>query len=179
MNIGFDLDGIFVDKPPFMPKWLIEKLYKGGNRATLHYRIPGTFEQYIRKISHLSFLRPAIQSNIALLSQIAENNRNKLYLISSRFNFLKDATVHIEKKYNFSLIFKEMFFNKDNEQPHLFKNRLIKELKIDRFVDDDFSLLIYLAEENPQTIFYWLNNKEQKPIAKNLFAITNLLSIMN
>ena len=28
MNIGFDLDKVFIDTPPFIPKTVIEKLYK-------------------------------------------------------------------------------------------------------------------------------------------------------
>ncbi|HEX8965007.1 MAG TPA: hypothetical protein VF820_01075 [Patescibacteria group bacterium] len=178
MNLGFDLDGIFVDKPPFMPKWLIEKLYKAKDTTVLEYRIPGNFEQKIRKISHISILRPAIKNNIVLLAELAKNKNNNLFLVSSRFNFLRNATEHIEEKYNFSTIFKKMVFNAKNEQPHIFKNRLIKELHIDRFVDDDLSLLFFLAKENPQTKFYWLNNKETKSLSQNLFAITNLLSII-
>lgn len=178
MHIGFDLDGIFVDKPPFMPKWLIEKLYKGKDNAILEYRIPGEFEQTIRRFSHFPLFRPAIQKNIILLRKIAENKKNDLFIISSRFNFLKDVTVHIEKEYEFPKIFKKMFFNDANEQPHVFKNRLIRELKIDRFVDDDLSLLKFLSRENPHIKFYWLNNKENEFLANNLLAITELTSIM-
>lgn len=179
MNIGFDLDGIFVDKPPFMPKWLIEKLYKEKDDKILQYRIPGKLEQQIRKISHFPIFRPAITGNISKLIQIANNNRHALFLISSRFGFLKDATLHIEKKYSFPSIFKIISFNYENGQPHVFKNRLIKKLNINKYVDDDLSLLKFLAKENPQVIFYWLNAKKNEQLENNLLAITDLLTIIN
>ena len=67
-----------------------------------------------------------------------------------------------------------MLFNFEDQQPHLFKNAQIKKMKIDQYFDDDLPLLEFLADKNPKVKLFWLNNKQNKPMNKNLFAIKNL-----
>jgi hypothetical protein len=179
MNIGFDLDKVFIDTPPFIPKSFIDKLYKKRDNGVLLYRIPGPAEQIVRSITHLSIFRPPIKKNLDFL-RVFPKDKNKLYLISSRFKFLQSQTNRIIKKYNFPNIFDEMYFNFANEQPHLFKNRVIKNLKLDYYIDDDLSLLNYVARDNYRTKFFWLTNQSGKttPLS-NIHAIAKLPEIFN
>ncbi|OGH19075.1 MAG: hypothetical protein A3F31_01105 [Candidatus Levybacteria bacterium RIFCSPHIGHO2_12_FULL_38_12] len=177
MNIGFDLDGIFIDKPPFVPKVIIERLYKKKNGA-IKYRIPGRFEQIVRKISHAKLFRPAIKQNIKYLHKIHKFNSHRCYLISGRFGFIQKQTDHILNAYKISNVFYKRCVNLQSKQPHLFKNEMLKKLKIKKFVDDDLDLLIFLSKKNPSITFYWLNEKENKKLSKNLFAIKNLQNIL-
>jgi len=71
-------------------------------------------------------------------------------------------------------IFNDMLFNFTDQQPHIFKDRVIKKMKIDRYVDDDLPLLEFLADKNRKIKFFWLNKKHAKPLGKNLSAIKNL-----
>lgn len=174
MNIGFDLDKIFIDFPPLVPDKLINSLYKNKSNGTLSYRIPSKPEQIFRLITHHPILRPPITENIEFIKAVTQKSKDKHYLISSRFHFLKGKTEEIIKKYQFNKIFDEMFFNFENKQPHLFKNGVINKLKINRYVDDDIFLIKFLALNNPKTIFYWLNNNEKGKLRKNLVAITSL-----
>lgn len=174
MNIGFDLDKIFIDYPPLVPDALINRLYKQESNGVLSYRMPSKAEKMLRILTHYPFLRPPIISNIQFVEHLAKNKKQKLYLISSRFSFLKDRTENIIKKYNFEKIFDEMFFNFEDQQPHIFKNEITKKLNIDLYVDDDLQLLEYLSMKNPRVKFFWLNNKENKTLERNLFAIKNL-----
>jgi len=174
MNIGFDLDKIFIDYPPLIPEALINRLYKQEYNGILLYRFPSKPEQIIRVISHHPFLRPPILENIEFVKKLAKNKKNKYYLVSSRFSFLKYRTELIVKKYNLEKIFDAMIFNFNDKQPHLFKNEAIKELKVDRYVDDDLPLLEFIAKDNKSTKFFWLNKNQSKQLYKNLFAIKNL-----
>jgi len=178
MNIGFDLDKIFINYPPFVPTELINRLYKQEYNGILLYRFPSKPEQLIRILSHHPFLRPPIVKNIEFIKKLEKNKNNKHYLISSRFSFLKERTELIVKKYSLDKIFDTMIFNFNNKQPHLFKNQVIKELKIDRYVDDDLPLLEFASKNNQNTKFFWLNNKQSKPLRKNLFAIKNLSEML-
>lgn len=178
MNIGFDLDKIFINTPPFVPNWLIDKLYKQKDNGELLYRIPGKFEQRIRKISHVSLLRPPIPQNLKELESIAQNKKYSAFLISSRFGFLRKNTEKIVSKYKLDKYFKRMYFNLDNSQPHMFKNNVIQKEDITLYVDDDLSLLRYLAKENPNRRFFWLNSKKNGKLRENLFAITKIKNIL-
>ncbi|MDO8620950.1 MAG: hypothetical protein Q7R31_01580 [Candidatus Levybacteria bacterium] len=174
MNIGFDLDKIFIDYPPFVPDGLIDRLYKKRANGELSYRIPSRVEQIIRLISHYSLFRPSIKKNIEIIKKLHRKNTNKYYLISGRFGFLKNRTDEVIKKYKFDKIFNGLYFNFANNQPHLFKQKIIIKLKINLYVDDDLQLLQYLSVKNPKVKFFWLNNKESRELEDNLFAIKDL-----
>lgn len=177
MKIGFDLDKIFIDTPPLIPDSLIEKLYRKKRNGVLMYRIPSKKEQFIRKISHYPLLRPPIKHNLDFLRKITDKN-NDLYLVSSRFKFLENSTKQIIEKYKLNNFFRELFFNYQNKQPHIFKNEVIKKLTLDKFVDDDLYLLKYIASKNNYTKLYWLNKKQNKKISNNIQAITNLSGLL-
>ncbi len=171
MNIGFDLDGIFVDHPPLVPKSIIEWLYKKKGNG-LSYRFPGKLEQKIRILSHIPILRPPIRNNLKSLRKADMNN---LFLVSSRFSFLKEMTFEWDKKNNIFSYFKKVYFNDEDKQPHLFKDEIIKREKITEFVDDDLDLLFYLARQNPNVCFFWLSTTRAKiPLPPNIKSIRSL-----
>lgn len=174
MNIGFDLDKVFIDYPPFIPSSIIDRLYKKKRKKKLIYRIPNKVEQLLRHATHLPPFRPAIKENLLALNSHSKKNKHNLFLISSRFSFLKGKTSKIVEKHKFEKIFKRMFFNYENQQPHVFKSKTIKKLKIKKYIDDDLELLEYLVENNKETTFYWLNKKIDKKLKNNLIAITDI-----
>lgn len=174
MNVGFDLDKIFINFPPLVPSKVIDWLYKGKSNGSLKYRIPGKAEQIIRIFSHYPLFRPPITQNLNYVKSLALANKNKYYLISSRFSFLERRTSAIIKRYRLDKIFNGMYFNYSNSQPHEFKDEIIKKLDLDMYADDDLQLLEYLINKNQKTKFFWLNEKVSRPLEKNLFAIKNI-----
>lgn len=178
MNIGFDLDKIFIDYPPFIPDTLINRLYKKKSDRKLLYRIPNKPEQFLRKVSHWRFFRPMIKRNIAILNSLPKE-QHKLYLISSRFGFLEKMTQKLMRRQGFDKIFDGMYFNFSNKQPHIFKSEVIKRLNIDMYIDDDLPLLNFVAKQNKTTRFYWLNQQRQTgSLTRNIIAISNLTDIL-
>ncbi len=178
MNLGFDFDKIFINYPPFIPGALIDRLYKNKTNGMLSYRIPSKLEQRFRLITHYPIFRPAILENIQFIKNVSKQNSHKYYLISSRFSFLKDTTNTLIKKYQLDDIFHTMHFNFENRQPHVFKEDIIKKLNVHRYVDDDLALLKFLLSKNKKTIFFWLNNKREEKLGKNLFAVTKLSDML-
>jgi hypothetical protein len=176
MNIGFDLDGVFIDKPPFVPKIIIEGLYRKHANSILVYRYPSHIEQFIRKVSHHQLFRPRIEKNLAFLRKHTHKSY-QWYLISSRFSFLRKETGKIIKAYGLREYFTKMIFNFDDYQPHIFKDTIIKKRNIHMYVDDDLPLLEFLVKRNPKTIFFWLNKSKKRKLENNLFSITALDSI--
>lgn len=152
--IGFDLDGIFIDRPFFIPKKLIERLYRDHCQQKLIYRIPSSFEQKIRRITHLPFVRPPIGKNCGLIKKLKKEGKYDFYLISGRFGFLEDLTYAWLEKYQLKDVFAKIYFSKGLEQPHLFKERILKKLTISIFIDDDYDCLAYLAKRIPKIRFY-------------------------
>ena len=97
MKIGFDLDKVFIDTPPFIPNAVITRLYVKKVQAGIpEYRIPSRREQFIRRVSHHPIFRPAIKKNMNFLHELAKKDHH-LYLISSRYGFLRKATENLVK----------------------------------------------------------------------------------
>lgn len=178
MRIGFDLDRIFISTPPGVPDVIIERLYRKKTNGTLAYRMPSEKEQMVRIFSHKPLFRPAIKKNIAFLKMIA-NKEDELFIISSRFGFLKPATELIIKQHHLHKFFSELHFNYENRQPHIFKHEVIKNLQLDKYVDDDLYLLKYIASRNNKTKLFWFNAKHNKKISNNITAITHLEDMLN
>lgn len=183
MTIGFDLDRIFINTPPLIPGKVISKFYKKKDNGELVYRIPSRPEQIFRRVTHFPLFRPPIEENLAVLHKLAKK-QNKLYLISSRYKFLEDVTEQLVKKYQLDTIFDKLYFNYENKQPHEFKNEVLKKLKLDMYIDDDLSLLQYVAKDNPKTKFYWLETDEKesalahhKTLRKNVIPVSRLANI--
>ncbi len=180
MNIGFDLDKIFINYPPLIPDRFIDYLYKQKvTKYELLYRIPSRPEQYIRILSHYPIFRPAISKNVSVVKNETLKKNHTYLLISSRFSFLEKRTAAILRKYGLDQVFEGMYFNTNNQQPHMFKNELMQKLHIDRYVDDDLPLLTYLARLNKKTRFYWLNKNEERKLQPNLYAIKKLAQIFS
>jgi hypothetical protein len=178
MNIGFDFDKIFINFPPLIPEKIIDLFYKERTNSELKYRIPTKLEQIVRINSHHPIFRSPIYENINFVKNLSQTGKDKYYIISSRFNFLKKRTDDFIKLHHFDKIFNSMHFNYGNKQPHQFKDEILKKLNLDMYVDDDLQLLEYLTDKNPKTNFFWLNKKIRKPLKKNLFAIKHLAEML-
>ncbi|HVZ59104.1 MAG TPA: hypothetical protein VG935_05115 [Patescibacteria group bacterium] len=174
MKIGFDLDKIFVDYPPLIPDGLIDRLYRKKANGELLYRMPSRPEQLLRQMSHHPLLRPPIKKNISFLKSLAKDH-HRLYLISSRFGFLEEQTSRLMKNLGLDRLFEGVYFNFTNEQPHIFKEKILASLHLDCYVDDDLYLLKYIAKNNPRTNFFWLcNQKDKSHLPTNIQAISDL-----
>jgi len=178
MNIGFDLDKVFINYPPLISANIIDSLYRKKSSQDLTYRIPGKMEQSIRVLSHHPIFRPPIKENMFLLRRITQDKKNNYYLISSRFSFLKKRTDSLVKNFKLNNYFSSLHFNYKDQQPHIFKDKKIKELKINIYIDDDLNLLKYLSSKNKNVKFYWLNPKKAEKISSNLYAITSIDKIL-
>lgn len=174
MNIGFDLDKIFIHSP-YSSNKIIDRLYKHKTKDDLRYRIPSSkTEQLLRLATHAQMLRKPIKENLLFIENLEKNNKDTYYLITGRFDFLEKKTEVFIKKHNFDKIFDGMYFNYQNEQPHHFKNKVIQQLHLAKYVDDDLDLLKYLAKKNSKIMFFWFNKKQNGKLLDNLIGITKL-----
>lgn len=187
MKIGFDLDKVLINYPPLIPGKLIDWLYKHDPQEILSlespnkelsYHIPKSrLEIFLRKLSHLQFLRSPIQQNVTFLKNLNQSS-HQIYLISSRYKFLEEITYKLLKKYDLFSPFKKIYLNLENQQPHIYKEKIIKELGLNIYIDDDLDLLQHVQKTCPQTAFYWYNPANEKVVnLGNIHSITSLEEI--
>jgi len=163
-----------VNKPPLVPKKWLEYLFRGKRKNGFHYRYPKTeLEIWLRKLSHFYLFRPPIKKNIEIAKEFKKQGY-KLYLISSRYSFLEKETAVWLKKRELNNLFEKVFLNLDNEQPHVFKEKTIRQLDLDYYFDDDRDMVAFLQLKFKDKIF-WVKQGETITMndkKKILFSLT-------
>lgn len=161
-RVGFDLDGVILYNPariirPFIAtfKRLVLKKKK------IKFYVPqGRQEQQLFRLFHKSsiFIAPGLND----VRHLVNENKIEAYLITARFDFLKADTQAWLSRIKADTIFKNWYWNANNEQPHLFKTRKCQELKLDVFIEDNWDIVNYSAslrqKKQLKTTLYWIYN---------------------
>lgn len=162
IRIGFDLDGVVIDKPFFVPQILLERLVRKKTDHQLLYRYPqSSIERQIRIASHHPVLRPPITKNINLIKELFRSKKYILFVVSSRYSFLEKRTKEWFRYYKMKKFFKEIYINLDDEQSHLYKEKMVKKLKLNVFIDDDKPLLKYLKSKINNVEFVYVSDQHE------------------
>lgn len=178
-KIALDLDGILIGLPPLVPKGVIDFFYKDQSKKELTYRFPCFWEQKIRQLSHLPGVRPAIKKNCCLIKSLSKSKKYRFYIISSRFSFLEGLTYKWLEKYSLRSCFSAIYLNTRNLQPHIFKEKMLEVIPVEKFIDDDLDTLLYLASKFKKIRFYWYTEtKNKRSNTSNITVINNLGTIL-
>ncbi len=181
--IAIDLDGIFVGKPPIIPANFVNSLYRKTHEKKLVYKSPNSkLQKTIRQLSHTRFLRPIIKNNTAWLIKKLSKDKFTIVILSGRYSFLESQTKKLLKRNGLPISKDFLLINLGDQQPHFFKEQVIKKMKIRYMVDDDIYMLRYLAIKIPETTFIWYSNSpyfhthklKQADMPANLIKIRRL-----
>lgn len=157
LRVGFDLDGVLVYNPARiarLPVTIIKKLFLPSREKT--FFIPTTdLQKFIFRLFHLSsiFIAPGLST----IKQLAQDNDIELYIITARFDFLKDDFFAWLKRMGIRPVLKKAYYNKDNQQPHIYKEKLVKKLELDYFVEDNFDIVDHLTKTTKAKVL-WIYN---------------------
>lgn len=163
LKVGFDLDGVILYNPARIIRPLVSLLKKKKlvKRKQLQFFVPQTqWQQLMWCWFHKSsiFLAPGLDD----IRQLVEQNKIEAFIITARFAHLKNDFLKWQEKMKASEIFTACYLNEKDEQPHLFKERMIKQLKLDYFVEDNADIVDYLAgkmaRDNLSTKIFWVYN---------------------
>ncbi len=160
VKIGFDLDGVLLDNPSRVFRSLISRSKKAHlfPRKELEFYHPNSsFEQLLWSLVHKSSYKLA-DGFTDLENLVLKHQNLEIYVVSARFACLKNDTARWKKIINRNNIFKAIYFNEHDEQPHFFKKRMIKELSLNYFIEDNWDVALYLSKNQTKTQIWWLSN---------------------
>ena len=89
---------------------------------------------------------------------MADKKQIEPYIITARFDFLKDDFHTWIRRGKIDKYFKAWYHNAKNEQPHLFKERMIRELDLDVFIEDNLDIVNHLHKMFPKKEIIWVYN---------------------
>lgn len=157
LRVGFDLDGVILYNPARVVRpiiSLVKRLFLTRRKLTFYYpRSP--FEKWMWKLFHLSSIY--ISSGMDDIKKLVKEKKIKAYIVTARYGFLGDDFKEWVKKNEIDLVFDGVYYNKDDEQPHLFKERMIKKLNLDVYVEDNYDVVKYLSLKKISKIM-WIYN---------------------
>lgn len=172
LKVGFDLDGVILNNPLRILRFIAKKLkiikpllFKQKKEP---FFIPKTsLEKLFWRLLHFSSYK--VNPAFFEIKKMVKNKKIKAYLITARFNFLKSDFQYWVKKINRDKIFTLCLMNENNEQPDIFKNKMIQKLKLDYFVEDNYDIVKKLNNnKNIKTKILWITNFFDKKIPYRL-----------
>ncbi len=166
-NIGFDLDGVILYNPARIVRPIIVFVKKYFLKRDINkfYYPKNKTEQMIWNILHKSSVWPA--PGIEGLLRLLKEKKIKAYIISARYESLKTDFDAWMKKIDPDHVFMDYFYNNQNEQPHLYKERMIRKLNLDIFVEDNWDIVAHINSKfkirspgkgNPKFKIFWIYN---------------------
>lgn len=169
IRVGFDLDGVLLYNPIriYRPAVAYVKRHILKRKKTRFFVPTSPFQQWLFTQMHkTSFL---IAPGFERIKQLADAGVIEPYLVTARFAFLKPDLDHWLKKMNAETVFKACYYNVDNEQPHLFKARMIQKLGLEMFVEDNWDIVErvnrVVRAERPEFMCWWVSNIMDSGIA--------------
>lgn len=169
LKVGFDLDGVLLYNPARIIRPIISLLKKKKlliNRQQLVFYVPKPgLGQFLWELLHKSSVWVA--PGFPEIEELKKAKKIEPYLITGRFGHLQENYNKWRKKMKADKIFVRSFMNASDEQPHIFKERMIKELKLDFFIEDNWDIVQYLDQQ--------FNQSKTKKNSVTIIWLTNIL----
>lgn len=157
LKVGFDFDGVIVYNPFRVarhPITLFKRLVLKQRKTK--FTIPRTpLQKWLWAILHESSIIPA--QGLPLARQLIEDDAIEAYLISGRFSYLEKSLLVWLERNQVRHLFRSIHVNRADEQPHLFKERMLKDLHLDVFIEDNLDIVEHLTKRG-KTQIYWIYN---------------------
>lgn len=157
IKVGFDFDGVIAYNPFRIIRAPIAYVKENvfGQKKLSFYYPTSKLQQIFWKIIHESSIFPA--KGIFLLRKLVEERNIEAHIITARYSFLdKQLYAWLERK-NIRNLFKSINLNKKDEQPHLFKEKIVRERDLDIFIEDNLDIVKHLHGRGKAKI-YWIYN---------------------
>lgn len=157
IKVGLDFDGVIAYNPfrvVRFPLAYFKKNILGIKKLTFWYP-EKNWQQIFWKILHESSVFPAKGTD--LLRDLVKGGKIEAHLISARYSFLDENLLHWLANHKLDSLFTTININKENEQPHLFKEKMVKKQDVDIYIEDNLDIVRHLHGKGKAKI-YWIYN---------------------
>ena len=184
LSIGFDLDGVLLYNPARIVRPIISFIKNIFiKKKGLSFYSPHTFwEKQLWRLFHKSsiFIAPGLDD----IKKLIRTKKIKAYIITARYSYLKNDLKKWLKKMKINQSFSGIYYNQKDEQPHLFKEKMIRKLKLDLYIEDNWDIVKYLESKvkSQKLKVFWIfnlldrniNYKYKFPSLKNVIKYLTL-----
>jgi hypothetical protein len=158
IKVGVDFDGVLAYNPFRViraPVAFVKKNVLGQYRTK--FWIPKTStEKAIWKILHESSVFPGKGMNV--FRQMIDSGEIEAHLVTARYSFLQNQLFSWLRRHDLERYFTSITLNERDEQPHIYKARVVKEKGFDYFIEDNLDVVEHLQRQTPETKTLWVYN---------------------
>lgn len=164
LRVGFDLDGVLLYNPLRIARPLITayKRFTAPKKEKVFHIPHGVIEKTIWKLAHaFSLFTP---SGFERIEPLVKSGVIEAYLVTARYDFLKPELDSFVASHHGERFFTKIIMNGKNEQPHTYKERVIRELGLDLYIEDNWNIVEHLAARQLPTQIWWMYNLADRSI---------------
>lgn len=157
LRVGLDFDGVVAYNPIRIIRPMVAFVKRDllGMKKLKFFYPKNAFERYLWTFVHESSVFPAKGSS--LLRELVKNQEIEAHLITARYSFLDKNLYSWLDRHNLRSLFASITLNKHDNQPHLYKEGVIREKKLDFFIEDNLDIVKYLHGRTKTKVF-WIYN---------------------
>lgn len=159
--VGFDFDGVVIYNPLHVARapiaWFKKKFLHMNK--TSFYKPKNKWQLAIWRLLFLISL-PATDG-LREIEKLKNEGKINPILLTGRFDLPRERVASVLARAGFPNLFTEIITNELNEQPHIFKQRVVMEKKMDIYVEDNIDIVIYLNKvltDNHPVKLFWIYN---------------------
>ncbi len=162
LRVGFDLDGVLLYNPAriIRPIMSFIKRYVLKRDLNKFYYPKNKIEKLIWWFLHKSSLWPS--SGIKELIMLVKQKKINAYVVSARYELLEKDFTRWISVIDPDKVFSGYFYNNKNDQPQLFKEKMIKKLNLNIFVEDNWDIVKHINQKlnikNKKVKVLWIYN---------------------
>jgi hypothetical protein len=157
VKVGIDFDGVLAYNPlrifrlpvSFLKGYIVPK------KKSEFYIPKNPLMQFAFWVPHQMSIFPAIGAD--LLRKAMEQGDIEAHLVSGRYAYLHPGLIQWLKWQKMYHLFKSVNGNSLDEQPHIYKERMIKDLNLDYFIEDNLNIVEHLKTKSRARVM-WIYN---------------------
>ena len=159
-EVGFDFDGVIMYNPariirPFMAFLKLKKVVK--RKHLQFYQPHGPIMRWLWWLAHQSSFMPA--RGLDRIKELSLSKKIDAYVITGRNTQLKPDLMNKLAQLDAQHMFLKCYITHTDEQPHEFKEKMIKKLKLKVYIEDNWDIVQYLdATCGDQCEILWVYN---------------------
>lgn len=156
--VGLDFDGVVAYNPARLARLPISfvKRHVFGIQKLGFFVPKNPMERTLWALAHETSIIPA--NGISKLRTLARGGIIEAHLVTARFGFLEGHLMRFLKRWDLMDVFSTVTLNRKEEQPHLFKERMIRKKGFQYFVEDNWDIVNHLNHGKSPTEIHWIYN---------------------
>lgn len=156
--VGLDFDGVVAYNPARLARFPISfiKRHVFGVHKVQFFVPKTSLQRTLWAMVHETSMFPS--QGATLLRHLTHTGQIEAHLVTGRFGYLEDGLLQFLRRWQLHDCFTSITLNKKEEQPHKFKERIIRLRKFSYYVEDNWDIVSHLATQQTHTEVHWIYN---------------------